>query len=149
MVKLSELTPPNGSVKERVRVGRGHGSGKGKTSGRGIKGQGSRSGDGVMPGFEGGQTPLQRRLPQLPGFKNRFKKVYAIVNVKTLNQFDEGTVVTPELLLERGIIKDLYDGVKILGDGVLEKPLTVKAHKFSEQAKEKIIASGGSVEVIS
>lgn len=149
MVKLSELTPPNGSVKERVRVGRGHGSGKGKTSGRGIKGQGSRSGDGVMPGFEGGQTPLQRRLPQLPGFKNRFKKVYAIVNVKTLNQFDEGTVVTPELLLERGIIKDLYDGVKILGDGELEKPLTVKAHKFSEQAKEKIIASGGSVEVIS
>ncbi len=149
MVKLSELTPPNGAVKERVRVGRGHGSGKGKTSGRGIKGQGSRSGDGVMPGFEGGQTPLQRRLPQLPGFKNRFKKVYAIVNVKTLNQFDEGTVVTPELLLERGIIKDLYDGVKILGDGELEKPLTVKAHKFSEQAKEKIIASGGSVEVIS
>lgn len=149
MIKLSELSPPNGAVKERVRVGRGHGSGKGKTSGRGTKGQGSRSGDGVMPGFEGGQTPLQRRLPQLPGFKNRFKKIYAIVNVEALNQFDEGTVVTPELLLERGIIKNLYDGVKILGDGNLEKPLTVKAHKFSEKAKEKIIASGGSVEVIS
>lgn len=149
MVKLSELSPPEGAVKERIRLGRGHGSGKGKTSGRGIKGQGSRSGDGVMPGFEGGQTPLQRRLPQLPGFKNRFKKIYAIVNVGTLNQFEEGTVVTPELLLEKGIIKELYDGLKVLGDGNLEKSLTVKAHKFSEQAKEKIIASGGSVEVIS
>ena len=148
MMKLSELYPPEGAVKERIRVGRGHGSGKGKTSGRGIKGQGSRSGDGVMPGFEGGQTPLQRRLPRLPGFKNRFKKVYAIVNVGQLNIFEEGTVVSPELLLERGIIKELYDGLKVLGDGTLEKPLTVKAHKFSEQAKEKIISAGGSVEVI-
>lgn len=148
MMKLSELYPPEGAVKERIRVGRGHGSGKGKTSGRGIKGQGSRSGDGVMPGFEGGQTPLQRRLPRLPGFKNRFKKVYAIVNVGQLNIFEEGTVVSPELLLERGIIKELYDGLKVLGDGALEKPLTVKAHKFSEQAKEKIISAGGSVEVI-
>jgi len=147
-MKLSELYPPEGAVKERIRVGRGHGSGKGKTSGRGIKGQGSRSGDGVMPGFEGGQTPLQRRLPRLPGFKNRFKKVYAIVNVGQLNIFEEGTVVSPELLLERGIIKELYDGLKVLGDGALEKPLTVKAHKFSEQAKEKIISAGGSVEVI-
>jgi len=147
-MKLSELYPPEGAVKERIRVGRGHGSGKGKTSGRGIKGQGSRSGDGVMPGFEGGQTPLQRRLPRLPGFKNRFKKVYAIVNVGQLNIFEEGTVVSPELLLERGIIKELYDGLKVLGDGTLEKPLTVKAHKFSEQAKEKIISAGGSVEVI-
>lgn len=149
MVKLSEISPPGGAVKDRIRIGRGHGSGKGKTSGRGIKGQGSRSGDGVMPGFEGGQTPLQRRLPQLPGFKNRFKKVYAIVNVGTLNQLEEGTVVTPELLLERGIIKDLYDGLKILGGGNLEKSLTVRAHKFSEQAKEKITSSGGNVEVIS
>ncbi len=147
-MKLSELYPPEGAVKERIRVGRGHGSGKGKTSGRGIKGQGSRSGDGVMPGFEGGQTPLQRRLPRLPGFKNRFKKVYAIVNVGQLNIFEEGTVVSPELLLERGIIKEIYDGLKVLGDGALEKPLTVKAHKFSEQAKEKIISAGGSVEVI-
>ncbi|HHV80995.1 MAG TPA: 50S ribosomal protein L15 [bacterium] len=149
MVKLSELSPPDGAVKDRIRIGRGHGSGKGKTSGRGIKGQGSRSGDGVMPGFEGGQTPLQRRLPHLPGFKNRFKKVYAIVNVGTLNQLEEGTVVTPELLLERGIIKDLYDGLKILGGGSLEKSLTVRAHKFSGQAKEKITSSGGNVEVIS
>ncbi|MBC7319342.1 50S ribosomal protein L15 [bacterium] len=147
-MKLSELLPPKGAVKERIRVGRGHGSGKGKTSGRGIKGQGSRSGDGVMPGFEGGQTPLQRRLPRLPGFKNRFKKIYAIVNVGTLNVFEEGTEVTPELLLEKGIIKELYDGLKILGDGTLEKALTVKAHKFSEQAKEKITAVGGRVEVI-
>jgi large subunit ribosomal protein L15 len=147
-MKLSELYPPEGAVKERIRVGRGHGSGKGKTSGRGIKGQGSRSGDGVMPGFEGGQTPLQRRLPRLPGFKNRFKKVYAIVNVGQLNIFEEGTVVSPELLLERGIIKELYDGLKVLGDGTLEKPLTVRAHKFSEQAKEKIISAGGTVEVI-
>lgn len=147
-MKLSELLPPKGAVKERIRVGRGHGSGKGKTSGRGIKGQGSRSGDGVMPGFEGGQTPLQRRLPRLPGFKNRFKKIYAIVNVGALNVFEEGTEVTPELLLERGIIKELYDGLKILGDGTLEKALTVKAHKFSEQAKEKITAVGGRVEVI-
>lgn len=149
MMKLSELFPPKGAVKERVRVGRGHGSGKGKTSGRGIKGQGSRSGDGVMPGFEGGQTPLQRRLPQLPGFKNRFKKIYAIVNVGTLNIFENGTEVTPELLLEKGIIKELYDGLKVLGDGTLEKALIVKAHKFSEQAKEKITSAGGSVEVIS
>ncbi len=147
-MKLSELFPPKGAVKERIRVGRGHGSGKGKTSGRGIKGQGSRSGDGVMPGFEGGQTPLQRRLPRLPGFKNRFKKVYAIVNVGTLNIFEEGTEVTPELLLEKGIIKELYDGLKILGDGTLEKALTVKAHKFSEKAIEKINAVGGKVEVI-
>jgi len=147
-MKLSELYPPEGAVKERIRVGRGHGSGKWKTSGRGIKGQGSRSGDGVMPGFEGGQTPLQRRLPRLPGFKNRFKKVYAIVNVGQLNIFEEGTVVSPELLLERGIIKELYDGLKVLGDGTLEKPLTVRAHKFSEQAKEKIISAGGTVEVI-
>lgn len=147
-MKLSELFPPKGSAKERIRVGRGHGSGKGKTSGRGIKGQGSRSGDGVMPGFEGGQTPLQRRLPRLPGFKNRFKKVYAIVNVETLNIFEEGTEVTPELLLEKGIIKELYDGLKILGNGTLEKALTVKAHKFSEKAIEKITAVGGKVEVI-
>lgn len=147
-MKLSELFPPKGAAKERIRVGRGHGSGKGKTSGRGIKGQGSRSGDGVMPGFEGGQTPLQRRLPRLPGFKNRFKKVYAIVNVETLNIFEEGTEVTPELLLEKGIIKELYDGLKILGNGTLEKALTVKAHKFSEKAIEKITAVGGKVEVI-
>lgn len=149
MMKLFELSPPKGAVKERVRVGRGHSSGKGKTSGRGVKGQGSRSGDGVMPGFEGGQTPLQRRLPRLPGFKNRFKKIYAIVNVGTLNVFEDGTEVTPELLLEKGIIKELHDGLKVLGNGTLEKALTVKAHKFSEQAKEKITAAGGSVEVIS
>ncbi|MGC8972111.1 MAG: 50S ribosomal protein L15 [bacterium] len=148
-MKLFELSPPKGAVKERVRVGRGHSSGKGKTSGRGVKGQGSRSGDGVMPGFEGGQTPLQRRLPRLPGFKNRFKKIYAIVNVGTLNVFEDGTEVTPELLLEKGIIKELHDGLKVLGNGTLEKALTVKAHKFSEQAKEKITAAGGSVEVIS
>ncbi|MGB9681950.1 MAG: 50S ribosomal protein L15 [bacterium] len=148
-MKLSELSPPKGSVKERIRLGRGHGSGKGKTSGRGIKGQGSRSGEGVRPGFEGGQTPLQRRLPYLGGFKNRFRKVYAIVNVDVLNRFDENTIVTPELLLEEGIINNLEDGIKVLGDGELKKAITVRAHKFSKQAIAKIEACGGKAEVIS
>jgi len=148
-MKLSELSPPKGSIKEKIRLGRGHSSGKGKTSGRGIKGQGSRSGEGVRPGFEGGQTPLQRRLPYIGGFKNRFRKEYAIVNVEVLNRFDENTVVTPELLLEKGIIHNLQDGLKVLGEGKLEKPITVRAHKFSRQAITKIEACGGKVEVIS
>jgi len=149
MTKLSELSPPKKAIKERIRLGRGHGSGKGKTSGRGTKGQGSRSGEGVRPGFEGGQTPLQRRLPYLGGFKNRFRKVYAIVNVGILNRFEENTIVTPEFLIEKGIIDTLQDGLKILGDGVVEKPIIVRAHKFSKQAIAKIEACDGKVEVIS
>lgn len=146
-MKLHTLKPAEGSRKARKRVGRGHGSGHGKTSGRGHKGQNARSGGGVRPGFEGGQNPIYRRLPKR-GFKNPNRKVYAIVNLKTLDRFAEGTEVTPELLLEKGVVKNLKDGVKILGDGELSKRLTVKAHKFSQTAEEKITAVGGATEVI-
>jgi len=128
-------------------VGRGIGSGHGKTSTRGHKGQLARSGGGVRPGFEGGQMPLQRRLPKR-GFTNIFKKEYAIVNVRDLNIFEDGTEVTPEVLVKSGLVRKLGDGVKILGDGDLEKQLTVKAHKVSKTAEEKITARGGKVEVI-
>lgn len=132
----------------RRRVGRGIGSGLGKTSGRGQKGQKSRSGGGVRRGFEGGQTPLYRRLPKR-GFSNaNFKVEYAVINLSDLNRFDNDTVVTPELLKETGIVKKQLSGIKVLGNGVLEKKLTVKAHKFSMTAKEKIEAAGGKVEVI-
>lgn len=146
-MKLHTLKPAEGSRKARKRVGRGHGSGHGKTSGRGHKGQNARSGGGVRPGFEGGQNPIYRRLPKR-GFKNPNRKVYAIVNLKKLDQFAEGTEVTPELLVEKGVVKNLKDGVKILGDGDLSKRLTVKAHKFSRSAEEKITAVGGATEVI-
>ena len=133
---------------ERRRVGRGIGSGLGKTSGKGHKGQKARSGGGVRRGFEGGQTPLYRRLPKR-GFSNaNFKKEYAVINLSDLNRFDENTVITPELLKETGIIKKQLAGVKVLGNGSLEKKLTVKANKFSMTAKEKIEAAGGKVEVI-
>lgn len=146
-MKLERMKAPSGANKRTKRVGRGTGSGHGKTSTRGHKGQKSRSGGGVRPGFEGGQMPLQRRIPKR-GFTNIFKKDYAIVNIKSLNIFDEGTEVTPELLKETGLIKAVKDGVKILGDGELDKKLTVKAHKISKQAEEKITAKGGRVEVI-
>jgi large subunit ribosomal protein L15 len=146
-MKLHELQPAPGSRKERTRVGRGIGSGKGKTSGRGQKGQNARSGGGVRLGFEGGQTPLFRRLPKR-GFTNINRKEYAIVNLDALNRFEEGTEVTPELLLETGVISRLKSGVKILGKGQIEKKLTVKAHKFSSSAKEAIEAAGGKTEVI-
>ncbi|MBC7075423.1 MAG: 50S ribosomal protein L15 [Syntrophomonadaceae bacterium] len=146
-MKLERMRAPSGANKRTKRVGRGTGSGHGKTSTRGHKGQKSRSGGGVRPGFEGGQMPLQRRIPKR-GFTNIFKKDYAIVNIKSLNIFAEGTEVTPELLKETGLIKAVKDGVKILGDGELEKKLTVKAHKISKQAEEKITAKGGRVEVI-
>lgn len=146
-MKLERMKAPSGANKRTKRVGRGTGSGHGKTSTRGHKGQKSRSGGGVRPGFEGGQMPLQRRIPKR-GFTNIFKKDYAIVNIKSLNIFAEGTEVTPELLKETGLIKAVKDGVKILGDGELEKKLTVKAHKISKQAEEKITAKGGRVEVI-
>ena len=147
-MKLNELRFPEGSKKVRNRVGRGTSSGNGKTSGKGHKGQKARSGYSRKAGFEGGQLPLYRRLPKR-GFSNaRFKEEYAVLNLSDLNQFDEGTVVTPELLTERGIIKKQLSGIKILGNGSLEKKLTVKAHKFSMTAKEKIEAAGGKVEVI-
>lgn len=146
-MKLEELKSPPGANKRVKRVGRGTGSGHGKTSTRGHKGQKARSGGGVRPGFEGGQMPLQRRLPKR-GFTNIFKKEYAIVNVRELNSFEDGSEINPEVLLNLGLINSTKDGVKILGDGELEKKLTVRAHKISRQAEEKITARGGRVEVI-
>jgi large subunit ribosomal protein L15 len=146
-VNLEDLKSPVGANKGKKRVGRGIGSGHGKTSTRGHKGQKARSGGGVRPGFEGGQMPLQRRLPKR-GFTNIFRKEYSIVNVKDLNGFENGTEVTPELLQEAGLVKSFKDGIKILGNGDLEKTLTIKVHKISKQAEEKVTARGGKVEVI-
>ena len=146
-MKLHELKPAEGSRKVRNRVGRGTSSGNGKTSGRGQKGQNSRSGGGVRLGFEGGQTPLFRRLPKR-GFTNINRKEFAIVNLDTLNRFEDGTEVTPALLVESGIIKNEKSGIKVLGNGQVERKLTVQASKFSQAAKEAIEAAGGSVEVI-
>ncbi|WP_100374460.1 50S ribosomal protein L15 [Bacillus sp. FJAT-45037] len=146
-MKLHELKPTEGSRKVRNRVGRGIGSGNGKTSGRGHKGQNSRSGGGVRPGFEGGQNPLYRRLPKR-GFTNPTRKEFTVINLETLNRFDAGTEVTPELLIESGTVKNVKFGIKILGNGKIEKNLTVKAHKFSASAVEAIEAAGGKTEVI-
>nr|NNM90457.1 50S ribosomal protein L15 [Bacilli bacterium] len=147
-MNLHELKPTPGSRHSKKRIGRGIGSGMGKTSTRGHKGQWARSGGGVRPGFEGGQMPLFRRLPKR-GFSNApFKKEFSIVNMTQLNVFEAGTVVTPELLMEKRIVRALRDGVKILGEGDLQVALTVRAHAFSGTAAEKIAAAGGSVEVI-
>jgi large subunit ribosomal protein L15 len=146
-MKLHELKPAEGSRKERKRLGRGIGSGQGKTAGKGHKGQNARSGGGVRPGFEGGQTPLFQRLPKR-GFTNINRKEFAVVNLDALNRFEEGTEVTPELLIEAGIVKSEKAGVKILAKGNVEKKLTVKAHKFSSAAKNAIEAAGGQTEVI-
>ena len=146
-MKLHELSPEPGSRKTRTRRGRGLGSGLGKTSGRGQKGQNSRSGGGVRTGFEGGQMPLYRRRPKR-GFKNIFAKEYAEVNVSSLNRFEDGAVVDPVALIEEGILKNVFDGVRILGDGELTKKLTVKANGFTKSAENKIKAAGGEVEVI-
>ncbi|WP_066072355.1 50S ribosomal protein L15 [Neobacillus soli] len=146
-MKLHELKPTEGSRKERKRLGRGIGSGQGKTAGKGHKGQNARSGGGVRLGFEGGQTPLFRRLPKR-GFTNFARKEFAIVNLDTLNRFEEGTEVTPELLIESGVVSNEKAGIKILAKGNVEKKLTVKAHKFSSAAKEAIEAAGGNTEVI-
>lgn len=146
-MKLHELKPSEGSRKLRNRVGRGAGTGNGKTSGRGQKGQKARSGGGVRPGFEGGQLPLFRRIPKR-GFTNINRKEYAIVNLDQLNQFEDGTEVTPELLIETGVVKNEKAGIKVLGNGSLEKKLTVKAHKFSASAKAAIEGKGGAQEVI-
>ncbi|MBD7970978.1 50S ribosomal protein L15 [Paenibacillus gallinarum] len=146
-MKLHELSPAPGSRKERKRVGRGTSSGMGKTSGRGHKGQNSRSGGGVRPGFEGGQNPLYRRLPKR-GFTNPTRKEYAVVNLEDLNSFEAGTEVTPEILVNSGIVKNTKSGIKILGNGDITVKLTVKANKFSQSAVEKIEAAGGKTEVI-
>jgi len=147
-MKLHELKPSEGAFKTSKRIGRGVSSGHGKTSGKGHKGQNARSGGGVRPGFEGGQLPLFRRLPKR-GFSNAmFKIEYATVNLSDLEKFENGAVVTPELLKEMGILKKQLSGVKVLGNGELTKKLTVKANKFSKSAIEKIEAKGGKAEVI-
>jgi large subunit ribosomal protein L15 len=145
-MKISDLAPEPGSRKTRKRIGRGPGSGHGKTSCRGHKGQNSRSGGGVKPGFEGGQMPLQRRLPKR-GFTNIFAKKYSIINVGSLDKISESTI-TPEVLLQEGLIKNTKDMVKILGNGEITKAVTVKAHAFSASAKEKIGKAKGTAEVI-
>lgn len=146
-MKLHELKPAEGSRKPRRRVGRGIGSGMGKTSTRGTKGQFSRTGGGTRPGFEGGQMPLYRRLPKR-GFKNTFAKKYAEVNVEQFNCFDNGAVVDPAALIEAGILKNVLDGVRVLGNGELTKSLTVQAQGFTKSAQQKIEAAGGKAEVI-
>ena len=147
-MKLSTLYPNDGATKRRKRLGCGPGSGKGKTCGKGHKGQNARSGGGKGPVFEGGQLPLYRRLPKR-GFSNaRFKVTYATLNLSDLNKFEDGAVVTPELLKDMGILKNQLDGVKILGNGELTKKLVVKANKFTKTAQEKIQSAGGKVEVM-
>jgi len=146
-MKLHELRAAEGSTKNRKRRGRGTATGQGKTSGRGMNGQKSRSGGGVRLGFEGGQMPLYRRIPKR-GFTNIWGTVYTAINVDDLNKFEAGTVVTQEVLEAAGIVKQVKDGIKILGNGTLDKALTVKANKFSKTAIEKIEAAGGKAEVI-
>ena len=147
-MKLHELEKNIGATQRKKRVGRGPGSGLGKTSGRGQKGQKARSGGSINPVFEGGQLPLYRRLPKR-GFTNaKFKTTYAVINVADLNRFEDGTVVTPALLKDTGLVKKQFDGVKVLGNGKLEKKLTVQANKFSDSALEKIKEAGSKAEVI-
>ncbi len=146
-MKLHELNAPAGSRSGRKRKGRGTATGQGKTAGRGMNGQNSRSGGGVRLGFEGGQMPLYRRLPKR-GFNNKWAKEYSEVNVSALNRFEAGTEVTPALLKEAGLVKQVVDGVKILGNGQLDRAVTVKAQKFTASAVEKITAAGGKAEVI-
>jgi len=146
-MRLDELKPNSARTKNSRRVGRGIGSGSGKTSGRGHKGQLARSGGHSRPGFEGGQMPLVRRVPKR-GFTNIFKKKLAIFNVGELERFEAGTVVTPELLVETGLVKKIGDGVKLLGEGEVTRPVTVRVHAVSKQAAAKVEAAGGKVEVI-
>jgi large subunit ribosomal protein L15 len=146
-MKVHELKPAEGSRKRRKRMGRGIAAGQGKTAGKGCKGQNARSGGGVRPGFEGGQNPIYRRLPKR-GFTNFHRVEYAVVNLAAFDRFAEGVTITPELLLETGVVKNLKGGLKVLGNGELSKKRTVKAHKFSQTASAKIIAAGGVTEVI-
>lgn len=147
-MRLEDLHPAPGATHAKKRIGRGTGSGHGTTAGKGHKGQKARAGRNPRPGFEGGQTPLHRRLPQRRGFRNISRKEYAVVNLDDLERFDAGTEVTPDTLVGCGLVKDMRDGVKILGDGELTKALTVRAHKFSKSAQDKLKAVGGTVEVI-
>ena len=146
-MKLHELKAVPGATKAPKRKGRGTATGQGTTAGRGMNGQNSRSGGGVRPGFEGGQMPLYRRIPKR-GFTNIWRTEYTALNVEDLNRFDAGTVITPQLLAEAGIVKQVKDGIKILGNGTIEKNFTVQAHKFRKTAVEKIEAAGGKAEVI-
>ncbi len=146
-MNLHELSPAEGATKTSKRIGRGHGSGWGKTAGKGHKGQKARSGGSIRPGFEGGQMPLQRRIPKR-GFNNIFAKTIVAVNVAALEVFDNDAVVTTETLVEKGIVKKSCDGIKILGNGSLTKKLTVQVAAFSESAKQKIEAAGGKAEVV-
>lgn len=146
-MKLHELSPALGSKKEAKRIGRGHGSGQGKTAGKGHKGQKARSGRGMRAGFEGGQMPLQRRIPKR-GFNNIFAKQIVAINVGALNAFEDGSIVDANAIIKAGITKKEYDGIKILGNGELKKNLTVKVAAFSESARKKIEAAGGKAEVI-
>ncbi len=146
-MQLHELKPNAGSAKSRKRVGRGNSSGHGTTAGRGTKGQSSRSGSKVRSYFEGGQMPLSRRVPKR-GFRNVFQKKYNIINIAQLNKFNDGEVVTPERLIQDGMVKKVMNGIKILGEGDLNKKITIRAHKFSKKAITKIESAGGKVEVI-
>ena len=146
-MKLHDLKPAEGSKHRRRRVGRGISAGQGKTAGRGTKGQRSRTGRGIKPYFEGGQLPLVRRLPHTRGFKNIFRVEYQVVNLGALNEFDAGAQVTPEMLVALGVVRK-PNHVKVLGNGALNKALTVKAHAFSDSAKEKIAAAGGTAELL-
>jgi large subunit ribosomal protein L15 len=145
-MKLNELLPPEGSRGTRKRLGRGVGSGKGKTAGRGTKGHNSRSGGGVRPGFEGGQMPLHRRLPKR-GFTNIFKKKIAVINIRDLERFESGSIVDEAALIRAGLVKGRRDGIKLLGQGEVKIPLTIKVNGVSKNAREKIIAAGGNIEV--
>lgn len=146
-MKLHELSPVAGSRKDAKRIGRGHGSGQGKTAGKGHKGQKARAGRGMRPGFEGGQMPLQRRVPKR-GFNNIFAKEIVAINVGSLNKFEDGAVVDNQALVDAGLVKNSFDGIKILGNGTLNKKLEVKVTAYSASAKEKIEAAGGKAEVI-
>ena len=146
-MKLNELSPPKGSRRPRKRVGRGVGSGKGKTAGRGTKGYNSRSGGGVRPGFEGGQTPLHRRLPKR-GFTNIFKKKIEVINIRDLAKFESGIVVDEVALIRAGLVKGRRDGIKLLGHGEIKTPLTIKVNMLSKSARKKIIEAGGNIEVL-
>ncbi len=147
-MKLHELSPAEGSARDVYRKGRGAGSGNGKTAGKGHKGQNARSGGGVRPGFEGGQIPLYRRLPKRGFCNDRFATVYSIINVNSLNAFEDGSVIDIDALIDAGVLKKANDGLKVLGRGEVTKKVTVKAKAFSASAKEKIEAAGGTVEVI-
>ncbi|MBI5188815.1 MAG: 50S ribosomal protein L15 [Nitrospirae bacterium] len=146
-MRIEDLRPAEGSRRRDKRVGRGTGSGHGKTACKGHKGQRARSGGAKGPGFEGGQMPLQRRLPKR-GFKNRFKVEYAIINLKDINRLNGLDIITPDVLVEKGIVKDLKDGLKVLGEGEINRPITVRANAFSASASHKIAAAGGKAEII-